>query len=330
MKRWLGARLFAAVAVFSTGCGDGDEPRVGYPEGPYRFLLQLDPSPPRAGEETSLTFRLRHGDTGEPVQGLDVVHERVIHNFIVARDFEHFAHIHHEDFRPLTDRDLARATFRFPYEFPDVGHYRIVSQFTYQGRTWTKHFDIAVGDDPPPPAPRVNLDREQTVGPYRGRLRVSPDPPAAGQPVEMVLHLSRNGQPVENLEMYLGSEVHGAIWRLDGRHFGHVHTFTPRMAALLEGVGQDATADQRAARRRAMMREMARSEREQDYQGPRIPVRHVFPEPGVYKIFLQCAPGGQPRVFEFMLRVSPSQTDTARATESRSMARPAPRTEDRR
>ena len=39
------------------------------------------------------------------------------------------------------------------------------------------------------------------------------------------------------------------------------------------------------------------------FHGPQVPFRYVFPEPGVYHLFLQTAPGGQPRVFHFALKV---------------------------
>ena len=36
-----------------------------------------------------------------------------------------------------------------------------------------------------------------------------------------------------DLALYLGSELHGAVWRDDGRYFGHLHSYTPKMAAVL-------------------------------------------------------------------------------------------------
>jgi hypothetical protein len=41
----------------------------------------------------------------------------------------------------------------------------------------------------------------------------------------------------------------------------------------------------------------------QVYTGPELPVHHIFPTPGVYKLFFECAPGGKPLVADFMVKV---------------------------
>ena len=52
-----------------------------------------------------------------------------------------------------------------------------------------------------------------------------------------------------------------------------------------------------------MMVQLMRGPAKQVYWGPTLPVHHVFPAPGVYKIFFECAPGGKPIVLDFMVRV---------------------------
>ncbi len=294
----------ATLALALTACTpSAPAPLEGRPGGPYRMTLAFDPAPPAAGRETRLTTRLTRAASGAPVQNLQVVHERVVHNFIVALDFSSFAHIHHEDFDALRDDDLRAATFSFPYTFPRAGHYRMVSEFTHRDRGWIKHFDVNVGDAP---TPRVTLDpaREKRFGAYTATLSTSPPTPVAGFETELVLQLARDGEPVTDLALILGSEVHVALWRIDGRHFGHAHTWTPHMAAMMaEMHDRELAAEERAARMAGMMAAMAGMPAEQVFHGPRIPVHHVFPEPGVYAIFLQCAPGGSPRVFDFQLEV---------------------------
>lgn len=306
------ALLPALLAAALTACGEGTPGVIeGRPSGPYRLILELDPADPRPGEPADLTFRLTHTASGEPVRGLQVMHQRVIHNFIVSRDFRHFAHIHHEDFQPLTKRDLAQATYHFPYTFPQAGHYRIVSEFTHRDRSWTKHFDVAIGDaGQVAPAP-ADPAQETTVGAYRARLLTSPDPPVAGHPAELVLHLERDGEPVTDLALHLGAEVHVAAWRIDGRHFGHMHSYTPRMAAMMQMPGAGA-----GPRHRAMMMRLEEERREPVYRGPRVPVRHVFAEPGIYRIFFQAAPRGRPQTFDFTLEVREYRPGVELAIES--------------
>lgn len=280
----------------------------GAPAGPYRLNLALTPPAPGPGDEATLTFHLSHTATGEPLHDLQVVHERVLHTFIVARDFSSFAHIHHEDFQALTTVDLAAATLHFPYRFPHVGHYRIVSEFVYRDRTWIKQFELTVGNPRDADAVKIDLRREQTVGPYRARLAVSPASPVAGAETQLILELARDGQPVTDLALLLGTEAHVALWRIDGEHFGHTHSYTPEMAAMMAAMHGHAMNAQEAA---DMMLKMMSGPPTLNFPGPRVPVRYTFPTSGVYAVFMQVAPRGEPRVFGFMLEVKDMASSAA-------------------
>ena len=80
-------------------------------------------------------------------------------------------------------------------------------------------------------------------------------------------------------------------------------------------------AETRARTMAEMMVKLACMKAEQVFSGPKVPVHYVFPEPGVYHLFFELAPGGVTRVFHFALAV-----ETYRAgmdTELRSMVAPA-------
>ncbi len=306
------ATLLALLAIALPACGPPSSEHSsagdieGQPGGPYRMRLKLQPPRPLAGAETRLTWRLTHGANDTPVEQLQVLHERVVHNFIVNLDFSSFAHIHHEDFRALTADDLKHATFTLPYRFPRAGHYRIVSDFTHRDRNWIKHFDVTVGTPPPADgAPPADLSRTREVDGVLATLSMSPRVPVAGYETELVLNLARGGVPVTDLGLILGSEVHVALWREDGQHFGHTHSYTPHMASMLRAMHDKGADPARRARMMAdMMVMMMNMPAELVFHGPEIPVHYVFPEPGVYHLFMQCAPAGQPRVFHFALEVA--------------------------
>ena len=272
--------------------------REGTPPGPYRLTLEFAPAKPLPRTKTQLTFRLTHATNEAAVQDLQIIHERALHTFIIARDFSSFAHLHHDDFAPLTARDLAHGRFTFPYTFPQAGHYRIVNEFTHRDRTWMKQFDFTVGTASTVPSVTIDLRRQRVVAGYRATLSVSPAILVAGYEAELVLNLTRDHQPVTDLQLLLGAEVHVALWRIDGEHFGHTHSYTPQMAAMMRAMAEHA--GQHSA---AMMLKMMSAPASLVYPGPRIPIRYTFPEPGVYQLFLQCAPGGVPKVFPFMLEV---------------------------
>jgi len=294
--------LLAACVLVAPGCGDGaPEVLEATPSGPYRLTLAFDPAPPRPGIATQLTLSLSHSASGAPVSDLQIVHERALHTFIIARDFSSFAHVHQEDFGTLSEAQRRAAQFTFPYSFPRAGPYRIVSEFTHRDRGWMKQFDFDVGDyGDVPPAPRIDLTRVREVEEYTATLAVSPAQPVAGHETELVVALARHQVPVTNLALLLGAEVHVALWRIDGEHFGHTHSFTPRMAKMMREM-----AGHGGGHSAAMMLEMMSAPAELVYPGPRVPIRFTFPTPGTYQVFIQCAPGGKVVVFPFMVEAVP-------------------------
>ncbi len=307
--RWSG--VLGLLLHGLSGCwGSADTRLVARPAGPYQLMLELGSTPPQAGQETTLTFHLTHTKTQRSVSDLQILHERALHTFIVSRDLSIFAHTHHEDYIPLTDQDLQRARFHFPYTFPKAGQYLIVNEFTHKDRSWTKHFTVTVTGEPGP-SPEPDFRQEKQFGAYRVALRTSPSPPIAGHEVEIVCHLtSAEGVPVRNLGLYLGTEVHMASWRLDGEHFGHQHTYTAEMARFMEGMrGHSMSSDQMA---RLMVQLMSRPAK-QEYFGPDVPLHHVFPTAGVYKVFLELAPNGEYLPVDFLVTVA-EYTDDADTT----------------
>jgi hypothetical protein len=291
------------VFVALSGCRSKSQetPLIGRPAGPYRLELALTPTPPRAQQETTLTFRVLDSATQAPVRNLQILHERVLHTFIVSKDFLTFAHTHHEDFTPLTQPDFDNATFHFPYVFPHGGDYLIASEFTYKDHSWVKQFAVTASGDSSVHATEEDVRRVKSFGPYQASLSLSPDPPIAGYETELVCHLTRDGAPVTDLKLHLGTEVHMASWRLDGEHFGHQHTYTPEMAAMMAMMKDHASNPEHMAR---MMVQLMRSPAKQVFFGPDLPVHHIFPASGVYKVYFESAPGGTPLVADFMVKVA--------------------------
>jgi hypothetical protein len=185
--------------------------------------------------------------------------------------------------------------------FPAPGAYRIASEFTYKERSWVKQFTLVVPGEIAQGVIENDLRREKRFGDYHVSLRTSPDPPVAGYDTELVCSLTHNGIPVTALHLYLGTEVHMAAWRLDGEHFGHQHTYTPEMAAMMALMRDHSSNPDHMAQ---MMVQLMRGPAKQVYSGPDLPVHHVFPTPGIYKLFFESAPGGKPLVADFMVEVA--------------------------
>jgi len=278
-------------------------PLSGEPAGPYDLQLRLAPAAPLPAQPTRLQFQLLETASQRPVTDLQVVHERRLHTFIVARDFSSFAHLHQEDTAPLTPEDLAAGRFSFDYTFPKAGRYRVQTEFTHRDRSWLKSFDLDVGEPASSLPQVVDLALTQTVGAYTATLAPGPAPLTAGREAELELSLSRDGAPVTNLQLWLGSEVHAALWRMDLREFAHTHSYTPDMAAMM---AQMQGHQMSAAETAAMMLEMSAKPAQLVFPGPTVPMRFAFPSAGTWVMFCQLAPGGEPVVFRFMLNVNPA------------------------
>src|SRR5215471_8133570 len=56
----------------------------------YRLDLRTVPAVVKAGQKTSLRFRIIHPGTSEVVKKFEVVHERQYHLFLISQDMEYF------------------------------------------------------------------------------------------------------------------------------------------------------------------------------------------------------------------------------------------------
>jgi hypothetical protein len=94
----------------------------------------------------------------------------------------------------------------------------------------------------------------------------------AGQLAGFTVQVAENGAPVTDLTPYLGAASHVVVLDTRATNFGHVHAVAGDMP--LTGMG---TTDQASPAR----------------FGPTLAFSHTFPTPGLYKVWVQFARGGQ-------------------------------------
>ncbi len=219
---------------------------------------------------------------GGPLQGLTIHHERILHAVIIGRDLNVFAHIHPEDFEPITDEMLKKAVFPLRFTFPKAGRYLIGLDFALSDGLYSKTASVDVSGEPAMAEPEVDLAREKTFGKYRITLEPSPTRINAGMETMLRFFIKKNGQPVRDLEPYLGAPMHLAIVRSDLTYFMHTHGETP--------------ADNNA-------RAGYTSSESRIHYGPEIDSLVVFPAPGIFKVFGQVNRHGKVLLFDFMVKV---------------------------
>ncbi len=235
-----------------------------------RFHMEVvtEPRKPHAGEPVELRLEVRDRDHGNAVvTAFEPVHQALMHLVVVRRDLSHFAHEH-----PVVD---ASGAFRLTYTFASGGDYRLFADVapTNAGAqilaaklavagAETVGFDIRKAWIQG--APRVRQAGECSI-----ELRSPQDSLPVRQTVPVIVEIkdARTGAPISDLEPYLGAPGHLMLVHEDGSTFVHSHP--------------DASAGAAAGTLRFLAR---------------------FPEPGLYRGWVQFQRAGHVTTADFLLR----------------------------
>jgi hypothetical protein len=177
-------------------------------QGGYTFALDQATADP--GEDVAVDFSIL-GPDGRPVTDYDVEHEKQLHLIAVRRDFTGFQHVHPElgdDGRWTTELDLT------------AGAWRLFADFKAKGtEPLTLGTDLAVDGDFRPTA-EGGTTRVANVDGYTVELDGDL---AAGSSSELTLSVTKDGQPVTDLDPYLGAYGHLVALREGDLAYLHVH-----------------------------------------------------------------------------------------------------------
>jgi len=222
-----------------------------------------------------LTFTPQHN--GRLLRELAVTHEHLLHLIIVSDDLAFFDHVH-----PVLREQSG--SLEITYAFPRPGRYLLFADITPRGqRSQVFRFPVTVPatagpvEDPQGPsilAPSAALAHPLASDPaITAELIPQPRAICAGLHMQLLFRLSRNDQPLTDLEPYLGAMGHCVIISQDTRTYLHCHpeqVFAP-------------TAETRG--------------------GPVVAFHTTFPTPGRYKLWAQFQRGGKVIVADFVLDV---------------------------
>ncbi|MBM0204131.1 hypothetical protein JNW90_14200 [Micromonospora sp. STR1s_5] len=213
----------------------------------------LQPADAPAGE---FAFRIA-GPDGRPVTRYDVAHDKQMHLIVARRDLSGFRHVHPE---------LAPdGTWRVDTPLAGPGQWRAFADFTPTGgEPLTLGVDVAVPGElteRPLPDPATST----TADGYTVTLTGAPQP---GRTSSLTLTVSRDGQPVTDLEPYLGAYGHLVALRRGDLAYLHVHP--------------DGTPDDGRTR-----------------PGPAVTFLAEVPSAGSYRLYLDFRHGGRVHTAEF-------------------------------
>ncbi|MGH3614483.1 MAG: hypothetical protein ACRDRK_18225 [Pseudonocardia sp.] len=240
------------------GHGGADEQPGGLASssGGYR-LSPIDDAQPEfiVGAAADFAYRIT-GSGGATVTAFDVEHDKRMHLIVVRRDTTGFQHVHPEM--------AADGTWRVPLALPAAGTYRAFAAFTPTGgRPLTLGVDLFAPGTFEPVAHQPTRIAE--VDGYTVDLAGEPVP---GEASPLTLTVRKDGQPVTDLEPYLGAYGHLVALRESDLAYLHVHP---------EGAPGDGRAP----------------------AGPVIEFIAEVPSAGSYRLFLDFAHAGVVRTADF-------------------------------
>jgi hypothetical protein len=240
----------------------------------YAVSITAEPRAVKAGQKTRFRIVVRHPLTNEPVTQFAEVHDRLFHFFIVSRDMKEFFHEH-----PVLDKD---GSFTIEHVIPAPGQYMLFSDFMPVGGgpqmiatpLTTAGFDGDIASSWPNLKPDTSLVR--TANGVTVQLNIDPAKMIAGEEADVPIHFEdeKTGEPVKNLQRYLGAFGHAMMLSEDMTE--HVHAHPEQM---LEGT--DVT----------------------EGGGPDLVFHALFPKPGNYRIWLQFQRNNVLSTVPFTVRV---------------------------
>ncbi|MFE7432384.1 hypothetical protein ACFYVW_06785 [Streptomyces tendae] len=257
------------------GHGAHESARVGglqISEGGYT----LDLATPRvtAGQRAELRFTVRDA-SGDAVTAYRREHEKELHLVLASRDLVTYRHLH-----PTRAAD---GTWSTPVDLPAAGGYRVFADFTPAGEgaeNLTLGADLAASGRYEPARLPVPSGTARADG-YEVELDGSLRP---GKASELRLKVSRDGEPVGDLQPYLGAYGHLVALRAGDLAYLHVHP---------NGEPGDGTTE----------------------PGPGISFTATAPSDGTYRLFLDFRHRGEVHTAAFTVRAgsAPDTTESAPA-----------------
>jgi Cu+-exporting ATPase len=243
------------------------------------------------GTPVRLVYRLAEARSGAPLTDVVISHEQPVHLIVVSRDLSVFQHLHPQPTGTPGEYAVAAT-------FPEAGPYLLFAEFTRSGGQDVVVQDALAagsgGSGAAPPASAAPLEEDRRPKTVDGVRVTLPDAGHihAGRTLPFVFRLENaaTGDPLRNLQPYLGAPAHVVILRADATGFVHVHGHQAQPSAAPATAGHvDAPP--------------AGSGQTQTF-GPEIGFDYRFPSAGLYKIWGQFrTASGEVLTADFVVRV---------------------------
>jgi hypothetical protein len=240
----------------------------------YRLTVETSPRVVEAGQKTRFRFLIEDPVTRARVKDYAVVHDMPYHLFVISRDMTEFDHVH-----PTQDDD---GVFGIDLTLPKPGHYVLISDFFPTGGSGqvltTPIVTAGYDGDVMASIPTLALDDSWTKreGGVSVDLRMAQTALVASEDLDLPLRFvdATTGEPVRNLERYLGAFAHALIVNEELTEYIHAHP-----EEMLEGTDIKTGG------------------------GPEVVFHTLFPKGGRYKAWVQFQRGGHVSTVSFTFKV---------------------------
>ncbi|MFY9300154.1 MAG: hypothetical protein WAO91_03060 [Candidatus Nitrosotenuis sp.] len=224
----------------------------------YYTAFSFYPSePPITSEETKVRIDLYNATSGASLTDLNTVHEKKMHVFIVGQDLNEFTHTHPDDY-PNGTIGADMGAYEVLHNFTKSGKYLIMSDYTVGGTNVVKKsvFEVSGSEQ------MGSITDEFYDGSAGYSAMLSSDGPIeVGRESAITIDIMKDGVPIRDLQMYLGSEMHVFIVKYDLSKAGHTHAYRPGHNMHFGNMSQV-------------------------YYGPTVPIRYNFQDSGRYAMFV--------------------------------------------
>jgi plastocyanin len=189
----------------------------------FQVRLETTPKVIKPGQRATLRFTVLHPKTGEQVKKFNIMHDMPFHLFVISSDFSFFDHIHPEQ--------QPDGSFAIETVLPKAGLYQVFCDFfPAGGMPQVIHQNLITAGfagDVVASEARLVPDKQLTriVNGIHFELKFDPATPVAGKSALLKYHLTdaRTGQPVHDLQPYLGAWGHTLILSEDATDYLHSH-----------------------------------------------------------------------------------------------------------
>ena len=241
--------------------------RTGRPEtAEYDVQIKTEPAVVKPREKFLLTFDVINPQSGVRVKDFNIYHDMPFHLFVVSQDLNYFDHLHprqQKDGRFAIETSLPRAGAYMIYcdMFPVGGLPHVV-----QRSLVTMGFNVDLFGQQAKLEPDHVLTK--SVSGMRVELTLNPVEPVGGKNVTLRYRLidEKTGEPVTDLQPYLGAWGHTLILSEDARDYIHSHP----TELIPDG-----------------------AERSKLHGGPKVSFDAFLPRAGRYRIWSQFQRNGQ-------------------------------------